>query len=74
MARIFVTGGTGVIGTALIGALLQRGDEVVGLARSESSAQTLRDRADEHGTDHAGAARHEDPRHQVRSASVDRAM
>jgi dihydroflavonol-4-reductase len=44
MARTFVTGGTGVIGTALIAALLRRGDDVVGLARSEHSAQTLRDR------------------------------
>jgi dihydroflavonol-4-reductase len=33
-----------VIGTALSGALLARGDEVVGLARSEQSAQALRDR------------------------------
>ena len=44
MARAFVTGGTGVIGTALVTALLARGDEVVGLARSDASAQTLRDR------------------------------
>jgi dihydroflavonol-4-reductase len=41
MARVFVTGGTGVIGTALVTALLARGDEVVGLARSDASAQTL---------------------------------
>jgi dihydroflavonol-4-reductase len=44
MARAFVTGGTGVIGTALVTALLARGDEVVGLARSDASAQALRDR------------------------------
>ena len=44
MARAFVTGGTGVIGTALVTALLARGDEVVGLARSEASATTLRER------------------------------
>jgi dihydroflavonol-4-reductase len=44
MARAFVTGGTGVIGTALVTALLARGDDVVGLARSDASAQTLRDR------------------------------
>ena len=44
MARAFVTGGTGVIGTALVTALLARGDEVVGLARSEASAATLRTR------------------------------
>ena len=45
MARAFVTGGTGVIGTALVTALLARGDDVVGLARSDASAQTLRDRS-----------------------------
>jgi dihydroflavonol-4-reductase len=44
MARAFVTGGTGVIGTALVTALLARGDDVVGLARSDASALTLRDR------------------------------
>ncbi|HEX5195213.1 MAG TPA: NAD-dependent epimerase/dehydratase family protein [Solirubrobacteraceae bacterium] len=44
MARAFVTGGTGVIGTALVTALLARGDDVVGLARSERSAQALRGR------------------------------
>jgi dihydroflavonol-4-reductase len=41
MTRAFVTGGTGVIGTALVTALLARGDEVIGLARSDASAQTL---------------------------------
>jgi len=41
MARAFVTGGTGVIGTALVTALLGRGDEVVGLARSDASAHAL---------------------------------
>jgi dihydroflavonol-4-reductase len=44
MARAFVTGGTGVIGTALVTALLGRGDEVVGLARSDASERTLRER------------------------------
>jgi dihydroflavonol-4-reductase len=44
MARVFVTGGTGVIGTALVTALLARGDEIVGLARSDASAHTLRGR------------------------------
>jgi dihydroflavonol-4-reductase len=44
MARAFVTGGTGVIGTALVTALLARGDQVVGLARSDASAQKLRER------------------------------
>jgi dihydroflavonol-4-reductase len=41
MARVFVTGGTGVIGRALLARLLERGDDVVGLARSEDSAGAL---------------------------------
>jgi dihydroflavonol-4-reductase len=41
MARVAVTGGTGVIGTALLARLLERGDEVVGLARSADSARAL---------------------------------
>ncbi len=41
MTRVFVTGGTGVIGSALITRLLERGDEVVALARSDTAAQTL---------------------------------
>ncbi len=41
MTRVFVTGGTGVIGAALVTRLLERGDEVVALARSDSSAQAL---------------------------------
>ncbi|MBV9810698.1 MAG: NAD-dependent epimerase/dehydratase family protein, partial [Solirubrobacterales bacterium] len=40
MARVFITGGTGVIGTALVSRLLARGDEVVGLARSAAAAAT----------------------------------
>jgi dihydroflavonol-4-reductase len=41
MARVFLTGGTGVIGTALLRRLLERGDEVVALARSDGAADAL---------------------------------
>jgi dihydroflavonol-4-reductase len=41
MTRVFISGGTGVIGTALLTRLLERGDEVVALARSDASARTL---------------------------------
>jgi dihydroflavonol-4-reductase len=41
MRRVFITGGTGLIGTALLTRLLDRGDEVVALARSQSAASTL---------------------------------
>lgn len=36
--RIFVTGGTGLVGSAIVKAFLQRGDEVTTLARSDKSA------------------------------------
>ena len=42
MARILVTGGTGVIGTALVRRLLADGEQVVGLARSEAAAAALK--------------------------------
>lgn len=42
--RALVTGATGFVGTRLVGRLLERGDTVVGLARSPSSAQKLIDR------------------------------
>jgi dihydroflavonol-4-reductase len=41
VARVFVTGGTGVIGTALVTRLLERGDDVVALARSDDAAAAL---------------------------------
>jgi dihydroflavonol-4-reductase len=41
VARVFVTGGTGVIGSALLGRLLGRGDSVVALARSDTAAAAL---------------------------------
>lgn len=41
MARVFVTGGSGFIGGALATRLLERGDEVVALARSEEAAAAI---------------------------------
>lgn len=44
MARVFVTGGAGLLGTALIASLLERGDDVVALARSDAAAARLAER------------------------------
>jgi dihydroflavonol-4-reductase len=40
-ARVFVTGGSGLIGRALVERLVARGDEVVALARSDAAAAAL---------------------------------
>jgi dihydroflavonol-4-reductase len=39
--RVFLTGGSGLVGGALAGRLSERGDTVVALARSDASAQAL---------------------------------
>jgi dihydroflavonol-4-reductase len=44
MARVFLTGGGGYIGGALATALVDRGDEVVGLARTDAAARALLER------------------------------
>jgi dihydroflavonol-4-reductase len=42
VSRVFVTGGSGVVGRALVERLVGHGDEVIGLARSTDSAGTLK--------------------------------
>ncbi|HEX4672147.1 MAG TPA: SDR family NAD(P)-dependent oxidoreductase [Solirubrobacteraceae bacterium] len=42
MSRVFVTGGSGVVGRALVERLVSGGDEVVALARSRPAEETLR--------------------------------
>ncbi len=44
MTRVFVTGGSGVVGGALVDALRARGDEVVALARSDAARASLEQR------------------------------
>jgi len=41
MARVFLTGGSGFIGGALCALLVERGDEVTALARSDAAAATV---------------------------------
>lgn len=42
MSRVFLTGGSGVVGRVLVERLVARGDEVVALARSEAGEDVLR--------------------------------
>jgi len=44
MARVFVTGGSGLLGGVLVTALRARGEEVVALARSDAAAAAMRAR------------------------------
>jgi dihydroflavonol-4-reductase len=41
VSRVFVTGGSGVVGRALVERLVARDDEVIGLARSQRSAHVI---------------------------------
>jgi nucleoside-diphosphate-sugar epimerase len=50
MAKVFVTGANGFIGSHLIEALLERGDEVIGLVRTTSDLRNLRPSFEQFGT------------------------
>jgi dihydroflavonol-4-reductase len=52
MARAFVTGGSGFLGGALVAALIERGDAVVALARSDAAASELKRRGAETARGH----------------------
>jgi dihydroflavonol-4-reductase len=41
VTRVFLTGGSGLVGGALATSLIGRGDEVVALARSEAAERAL---------------------------------
>jgi dihydroflavonol-4-reductase len=45
VSRVFVTGGSGVVGGALVDSLRERGDDVVALARSDAAGAELERRA-----------------------------
>ena len=44
MTRVFVTGGSGFVGGALVAGLVERGDEVLALARSDEAERALAER------------------------------